>query len=470
MSKIFSLKLFLLILAMVLLAGCSFQIVEGPTKTLDWGPFLTEAVQTVHAKNTLAAEVSTLESSLNLLPSTTPEPSSTPQSSSAELPTFTQTLIPFIPSNTPVIPSLTPLISTRTSVPSGNNTASATPSSSSCNRAQLVRDLTVEDNSPFTPGATFVKTWRVKNIGSCTWTKDYRIVLVSGSSMAASQSVPMPQVVAPNQAIDLSISMKAPDKVGSYRGDWMFSNPSGNRFGVGADGSKTFWVKLRVVDLAKPGLLYDFAANFCKAEWQSNLGVLPCSGMSDATEGFVKLLDAPKLEIGNEDELTIWSHPNNAETGWISGMYPEFDVKQGYQFAAWVGCLADSKGCNVTFYLDYKTQSGTIKNLASWPEVSDGAMTKIKLDLSQLAGQRVRFILKIQVRGNDPLKANAVWFVPVIVLPSTPTPTSTATPTPTATSTDTPTPPATDTSTPTATDTETPTPTATDTATPASYP
>ena len=39
-----------------------------------------------------------------------------------------------------------------------------------CDQAQFVSDLTVPDGSSFAPGATFTKTWRLKTIGTCTWT------------------------------------------------------------------------------------------------------------------------------------------------------------------------------------------------------------------------------------------------------------------------------------------------------------
>ena len=39
-----------------------------------------------------------------------------------------------------------------------------------CDQAQFVSDLTAPDGSSFAPGAAFTKTWRLMNIGTCTWT------------------------------------------------------------------------------------------------------------------------------------------------------------------------------------------------------------------------------------------------------------------------------------------------------------
>ena len=103
-----------------------------------------------------------------------------------------------------------------------------------------------------------------------------------------------------------------------------------------------------------------------------------------------------------------------------------------------MGCLADSKGCNVNFRLDFKNpSSGNTENLGSWHQVYDGEVTKIDLDLSEHAGKNVRFILTVEVNGGNPGRANAFWFGPGIIqgpLPqTTPTEIPTDTPVPTET-------------------------------------
>jgi hypothetical protein len=319
-----------------------------------------------------------------------------------------------------------------------------TPKPIVCDSAQFVRDVSVGDNSPFAPGATFVKTWRLKNIGSCIWNQNYDLVFVSGDAMGAKLVIPLPKSVEPGQTIDISATMKAPNKAGIYRSDWMLSNASGTRFGIGSKGNQSFWVQIRVMNLENPNLAYDFAANYCKAEWSSGAGRLPCPGNSGASEGFVILLDSPKLENRQEDEWALYTHPNNHNRGWISGIYPEFTIKSNHHFITWVGCLADSKGCNVNFRLDFKNlKTGSTKNLGSWHQIYDGEVTKIDLDLAEHAGKNVRFILTVEINGGNPALANAFWFVPGIVQGSVPTATMTvapATETPTEQPTDTPTP------------------------------
>ncbi len=115
-----------------------------------------------------------------------------------------------------------------------------------CNWAAFVADITVPDGTTFNPGASFVKTWRLKNIGDCAWSKYYGLVFTSGSQMGAPASVAMPVSVAPGQMIDITVNMKAPATPGSYRGYWMLKNASGVKFGIGANADKAFWVDIKV--------------------------------------------------------------------------------------------------------------------------------------------------------------------------------------------------------------------------------
>ncbi len=368
----------------------------------------TAVVQTVEAEITrragLVTETGLPENTPTQVPTQTPTETATPTST-----------VPTIALPTLIVPTITPV-----PLP--------------CNRAQLIRDVSVQDTSPFLPGETFVKTWRIKNVGSCTWGNGYRLVFVSGNAMSAKEKIQLSQSVAPGQTVDLSVTMKAPNKLGDYRGDWMLENADGKRFGVGKTGDSTFWVAIRVMNFLNTGLAYDFAANACRADWLSNAGDQPCPGTSSATDGYIYLTDSPRLENRQENEWTIITHPYNGSKGWISAIYPEFIIQQNQHFISWVGCLDDSKGCNVIFRLDMKNlKNGNIKNLGVWYEVFDGKVTKIDLDLSAHAEKHVQFILTVQVNGGTPEKANAFWFVPGIinVVPSpTPTPpTATLTPT-----------------------------------------
>ncbi|NUQ84841.1 MAG: hypothetical protein HUU11_09020, partial [Anaerolineales bacterium] len=76
-------------------------------------------------------------------------------------------------------------------------------SAATCDWAQFIADVTVPDGAKYEPGATFKKTWRLKNIGTCTWTTSYSLVFDSGAQMGAPASVSFPANVAPGQTIDV---------------------------------------------------------------------------------------------------------------------------------------------------------------------------------------------------------------------------------------------------------------------------
>ena len=86
------------------------------------------------------------------------------------------------PTQTAVPASATPLPPTSTPLP----TATAV---SYCDWVIFVKDVTVPDGTGFAPGEIFVKTWRLKNRGTCTWTPDYMLVFTSGDWLGSTTAV-----------------------------------------------------------------------------------------------------------------------------------------------------------------------------------------------------------------------------------------------------------------------------------------
>lgn len=109
-------------------------------------------------------------------------------------------------------------------------------------QAAYVADVTIPDNTPLTPGTPFVKTWRVRNTGTCTWSANYTLVFVAGEPMGGQAPLPLPQAVQPGEEVDLSISLVAPTAPGVYRGEWKLQNGSGVTFG--SRGNYPFYVQI----------------------------------------------------------------------------------------------------------------------------------------------------------------------------------------------------------------------------------
>ncbi len=365
---------------------------------------------------------------------------------------------------------------------------------SSCDKAQFVADVTVPDGTVMAPGQTFRKTWSIKNVGNCPWTKSYQLVFFSGERMGGPTSASFAETVAVGTTFKFSVDLTAPSAAGSYRGFWMFKNANGALFGIGAQGNKPWWVDIKVSGSAvtpggptatptptatggspvtpSAGTAYDFATNACAATWYSRAGKLNCPGTDGDAKGFVLKVTNPKLETGATDPrpglITFPSAPATrpGPDGYIQGFFPPFKVQNGDHFQSRINCEGGATLCYVAFRLDYQTGTGPITTISGpWLERYDTPpqFRDIDVDLSSLAGKDVKFILTVLSAGTN-VGDRALWVGPIISRAgatqqqSTATATGTATAT-TAVGTATATPTATATGMPTATSTPTPTPT-----------
>lgn len=323
---------------------------------------------------------------------------------------FTQTPLATSPvaSATPsVIPATDTPIATATSIPTN------TPTPQPCDLAAFVADITIKDGATLSPGNEFTKTWRLKNAGICTWTPDYALVFVKGDQMKAMDAVKLSGEVKPGQTVDLSVKMVAPGSTGTYTGYWMLRNASGKLFGLGSGGNEVFWVDIKVQKVENT-IAYKFVPHYCEAEWRSNAGVLPCPGEEGDADGFILKLDAPRLEGRDENEPALYTRPARVENGWISGRFPGIDIKEGDRFETMIGCLHGAESCDVKFRLDYEGRDGFVHTLGTWHEVFDQKIWPVSVDLSELAGENVRFIFRVEANGS-PEEDRAFWLNPRIL-------------------------------------------------------
>ena len=100
-----------------------------------------------------------------------------------------------------------------------------------------------------TPGQTFTKKWRLKNIGTCAW-NGYTLIFDSGDQMGGPASKAI-ATVNPGQEIDLEVDLTAPNSAGSYRGYWRIST-NGNVLVPVVNGyqGKSFYLDIKVVSPA----------------------------------------------------------------------------------------------------------------------------------------------------------------------------------------------------------------------------
>lgn len=211
---------FVVPLVLLGLAGCNMpESSAETTATIN----VTQAYQTVQARMTEAATL-------------TPRQSTTPQPTDSGVPTSIPTT-----SAPPTAALLSPTAPANTQPPAASPTQK-------CDLAAPGNpiDVSIPDDSKMTPGQAFTKTWRLQNIGTCTWSRSYSVELFSGDQMGAPASVPLPSDVAPGQTIDISVDMTAPQAGGDYQGNWKLRNASDAWFGIGPNGDAPFWVRISV--------------------------------------------------------------------------------------------------------------------------------------------------------------------------------------------------------------------------------
>jgi hypothetical protein len=92
------------------------------------------------------------------------------------------------------------------------------PADSECLGAAYVADVTIPDNTQMDKGEEFVKTWRMKNTGTCDWPEDTVLAKVQ-SQTGGPENVGV-GTVEPGATVDISVDMAAPDSDGVYDGMW----------------------------------------------------------------------------------------------------------------------------------------------------------------------------------------------------------------------------------------------------------
>lgn len=139
------------------------------------------------------------------------------------------TPIPPQPTNTP---ASTPTI-TSTAFPTATSSKKTTNyvTTSQCDDAVFMADVTFADNTVIAPDTDFEKIWSLKNSGTCTWNEDYSLVFVSGSSMDG-ETTSIDGTVLPGETIQIPVAMVSPDEDGTYSGYWRMMNDENVQFGV----------------------------------------------------------------------------------------------------------------------------------------------------------------------------------------------------------------------------------------------
>jgi uncharacterized protein YkwD len=120
----------------------------------------------------------------------------------------------------------------------------------------LLRDVTIQDNTPVKPNEKFTKTWEFQNTGTCPWT-NYKLIFATGDQMGAPLSAPIPDTASNKKAL-VSVDLTAPAADGKYTGYFTLHNSDDKIMMIGIE--KTFWVKV-VVGTVSPQVTSTSAVN-----------------------------------------------------------------------------------------------------------------------------------------------------------------------------------------------------------------
>ncbi len=301
--------------------------------------------------------------------------------------------------------------------------------------------------------------------------------------MNGPDSVALPFNVSPDQTVDISVNLIAPNAPGIYQGFWQLQKPDGTAFLLSPSVKDHIWVKINVVvpalgtltltpaissvtpNVSTPiaqatsalDVTYDFVENACLAKWVSTDGTLPCPGLDGDIHGFVVTSSRANLEDGTTAPLpTLLTFPSSSLNGYIQGTYPSIQIQAGDQLQTTVSCEQGATACSVLFSIQYLDSSGILHNFWTLGEFYDGKYFNLDLDLSQFAGQKIEFVLGVSSLGSS-VGDRALWVAPRIVHFSVAIPTLAATSTSPSLVAPSPSPTPTSTLEPTAPLTETPT-------------
>jgi hypothetical protein len=297
-----------------------------------------------------------------------------------------------------------------TPTPPEDSTQPPTATEGVCDQADFEEDITVPDNTVMDPGEEFTKTWRLRNTGTCTWDGNYAIVFDRGHGMEGPTSAALTTgSVPPGEMVDVSVVLKAPQDPGTYQGYWKLRNPAGQKFGLGEEGDKDFWVKIKIEP--ESGLVYDFNINASSARWVGSGGgseaEVAFGGADDDPNGVAKLKDDFPLENGKRSGVALVTGPKKTDDGRIIGTFPEYRIEDKDHFKAKLGFMEDCDGGQVVFQFGIN-ENGTFQQLGEWKKVCDGNLVFADIDLSSYHGRAIQFVLTVLADGS-PVNDLVVW-------------------------------------------------------------
>jgi len=114
----------------------------------------------------------------------------------------------------------------------GLPTITPTFGASGCYNAALV-STNLTDGATIKAGATFRKTWVIKNTGTCDWTESFRLPYIGGVLMRDDTTNKLFKTIKPGSSLEYSLDFIAPTAPGTYTSTYRLMTDSSALFGPG---------------------------------------------------------------------------------------------------------------------------------------------------------------------------------------------------------------------------------------------
>lgn len=280
--------------------------------------------------------------------------------------TPTSTPVVFVTSTLPPtrmglrLPTVTAPAATPTLDPLGPS-----PTPSCRDGALFVEDVTYPDHTRLKAGERFIKTWKLQNTGTCTWT-GYTVAFVSGDRLEAPDSVPVPETEA-KADVEVSVDLVAPEEEGNYTGNFELRDAQGESVAVGLD--PTFWVKIIVGDV-NPAV-EQIAGNCAYTE------------NPDYVETLIELINQERADVGRAP-LTVNKQLTEAAQAHSLDMACNSFLEHSGSDGSWTGDRVTAAGYTNTYYVEILAIGlpGDAMNQwriakADWSAILNARMTEI---------------------------------------------------------------------------------------------
>jgi len=199
--------------------------------------------------------------------------------------------------------------------------------------------VTYPDNALVNAGETFTKTWKLQNVGTCTWT-GYKVAFVDGERMGSPDSVPVPETEK-GKPVDVSVELTAPSADGMYRGNFELRNAENKPVLIGTE--SIFWVQIVV---GKGGV-----SNSSGTPIVSQVGNCVYTTNDGYIQTLIQLINDVRAEVGRA-ALTVNQQLMNAAQGHSLDMACNNFLLHSGSDGSWIGDRLLAAGYTNPYYLE----------------------------------------------------------------------------------------------------------------------